>query len=104
MAAPKGKKKRKRAGKRVVVTDNSSRRESEEASEEEDSSKEDSPKKKPIYSSRAARVFLKTPTYADLNEELSNLREDQMRKFGESVFKAYRAKRAKDEENSVVKG
>ena len=47
-----------------------SRRESEEDSEEE-TSEEDSPKK-PIYSSRAFRVGLKTSVYANLNEKLGN--------------------------------
>ena len=74
-----------------------SQRESEEDSEEE-TSEEDSPKK-PINSSRATRVDLKHPVYAYLNEELSNLKEDQKREWSEGLFKAFRAKSARDEEN-----
>ena len=54
-----------------------SRRESEAESEKEDSSEKDSHKKKPVFSRRAARVGLKTPNFADLNEELSNIRDNQ---------------------------
>lgn len=96
----KTKKKNNRLEKKAKETTHS-RRESEEDSEEE-TSEEDSPKKQ-IYSSRTFRVGLKTPVYADLNEKLSNRREDQKKEWGKRLFKAYRAKRAKDEENSVVK-
>ena len=47
---------------------------------------------------------MKNQVYADLNEELNNLREDQKREFGEGLFKAYRAKSVRDEENPVIKG
>ena len=56
-----------------------SRRESQEEAEKEDSSEEDSPMKRPVFSSRATRVGLKTPRFVDLNEELSNLRDDQIK-------------------------
>ena len=44
-----------------------------------------------------------TPKFADLNEELSNLRDDQKKDSSASVFKAYRAKSTKEGENSEVK-
>ena len=44
-----------------------------------------------------------TQKFADLNEELSNIRDDQKKELGASVFKAYRAKNARKGENLVVK-
>ena len=52
-----------------------SKSESKEELEEEESSEEDSPKKKTSFSSRAASVGLKTPRFADLNEQFNILKD-----------------------------
>ena len=58
-----------------------SKRESGKESEEEESSEADSPKKKLSISSRTARVDLKTPSFADLNKQLNNQKDDEKREF-----------------------
>ena len=75
-AAPKGKKKKRRAGKRVAVNDNGSRRESEE---EEDISEEESPRKPDnrTETARSARLNFVQPSYRNLNDQLSNLNEEE---------------------------
>ena len=77
---PTKKRKKKKTSKKATVRAGS-KRESEEESEEEESSEEDTPKKNPSYSNIAIRVCLKFPNFADLNEQLSNLKEDEKREL-----------------------
>ena len=78
-AATKGKKMRnRRAGKKATVNNRDSRRESEE----EEASEEETPRKiEPVerrYKQvRTARLSYGQPTYRDLNEQLSNMKEDE---------------------------
>ena len=95
-AANKKKTKKKKKTTKKAIENNGSKSESEEESEEDDSFEEDSPKKKPSFSSRTARVGLKTPNFADLNEQLGNLRDDEKKEFASIVFAAYRAKSTKE--------
>ena len=74
----KEKKRNGRAGKKATVNNSDSRRESEE--EEEEASEEESPRKiEPIESHRirTARLNYSQPTYRDLNEQISNMKEDE---------------------------
>ena len=81
-AAPKGKKKRNRkAGERAAITNTDSRRESED--EDEEISEEESPIKPDsdgTYRSRTVRL-----NYRDLNEQLSNMQEDERRILGKKL-------------------
>ena len=102
-AATKGKKKRnRRAGKRATVNNSDSRRESkeeEEASEEESPRKADPPEVG--YRTRSARLNYGQTTYRDLNEQLSNLKEEEKKELS-GRFKAYSARIARNEDTSVV--
>ena len=50
---------------------------------------------------RTARLNYGQPTYRDLNEQLSNMKEDEKSDLAVR-FRAYRAKIAKNEDSSVV--
>ena len=103
-AATKGKKKRnRRAGKKATVNNSDSRRESEE---EEEASEEDSPRKADppenrYATARSARLTYGQATYRDLNEELSNLKEEEKKELS-GRFKAYSTRIASNEDASVV--
>ena len=103
-AAKKGKKKRnRRAGKKATVNNSDSRRESEEeeeASEEESPRKADSPENR-YDRERSTRLTYGKATYRDLNEELSNLKEEEKKELS-GRFKAYSARIARNEDTSVV--
>ena len=64
---------------------------------------EDDFQKKRIYTRRSARVGIRNPIYNDLNEELSNLQEEQKKDWGERLFTALRAKSEVEEESPAVK-
>ena len=90
------------AGKKATVNNSDSRRESEE----EEASEEESPRKiEPVerrYEQvRTARLNYGQPSYMDLNEQLSNMKEDEKKELA-GRFTAYRARIARNEDTSVV--
>ena len=105
-ATAKEKKKKKKTGKRATVNNGNSRRECEAESEEE-ASEEDSPRKQNPQESiqrtaRSARISYGPISYRDLNEQLSNLNEEEKKGLAGS-YTAYRARVARDDDTSVVK-
>ena len=94
--------KNRRTGKRAAVNDTDSRRESEE--EEEEIWEEESPKQqnqdRPQYS-RTARLNFGQPAYRNLNEQLSNMSEEE-RKNLTIRGSARRVNIAKQDEDAVI--
>ena len=106
-AAAKDKKKKKKTGKNATVnTGGDSKRESEaeldEEASEDDSPKKQNPQENVQRTARSARICYATPSYRDLNEQLSNLSEEERKGFAGS-YKAYRARVDRDDDTSVMK-
>jgi hypothetical protein len=105
------KKKKKKLGKTAVEPqegDKATDPETFEEETEETASEEDSPVKQAI-NNRAARVGMppdmaRRALFKNLNSELSNMSAEATKEWGQGIFKALKAKSAKNDDSPVVLG